>query len=439
MTIQNARSNTSGNVPPSLQDGQIAVNQADGVLFTRNPDGTIRRTLLPKRYGVADAAFTVRVFDTYVGLSSLTASRAIVLPAAAAYPAGQPLTIADEAGACTPTVFATITAAGSDKINGVATYNMTQGFLGIILFSDGVSKWTAIALPGSGASNAVLYVAQALTAGQQDQARLNVSGAIAATPTATTTLAVLDFARDQFVTGTSTLTMPGASPGWISGIVTNDNAASGLVTLAVPSGHSLDGALNGSLTLYPRQRARLRLVNAGTWRSDWIDRSPVIAKIIVAASIASVDIPLPVGYPSFEYSIVNLSVDAAQAVYMRLSYDGSTFLSSTGSYFSEVIQGSNTRGSGTAALTYYGANAQIELFGNLATNNANNTARGLLSPGTSSSVSIDIHSAAHFDNTGGINNANYIHTGGTGRAQIARIYSAANILPGTIITFRGMP
>lgn len=179
MAIQNARSNNTGAAPSALVDGQVAIGQADGILFTRTSAGAVRRFLLPKRAGVADAAYPCTAFDTYVGIASLTASRAITLPAASAYPTGHPLVVVDESGACSSTVALTLTAAGSDKINGNATLAMNTAYLGLFLFCDGTSKWTAIAIPGAGgsAANAVLYVAQTLAASAQRQALANLGHA----------------------------------------------------------------------------------------------------------------------------------------------------------------------------------------------------------------------------------------------------------------------
>lgn len=44
--IKLKRSNTAGAVVTSLSDGEVAINQADGILFTRKSDQTIRKTLL---------------------------------------------------------------------------------------------------------------------------------------------------------------------------------------------------------------------------------------------------------------------------------------------------------------------------------------------------------------------------------------------------------
>lgn len=437
MTIQNARSNTTGRAPAALQDGQIAVNQADGVLFTRNPDGTIKRNLLAKRVGVADAAFMVRIFDTYVGIASLTATRAIILPAASAYPPGTPLTIADEAGACSPTVVATITAVGSDKINGNATYAMAQAYLGIILFSDGVSKWTAIALPGSGASNSVLYVAQSITAAQQDQARLNLNGAAPASPTATTALALLDLERDQYTTGTTTLTMPGASPGWRSGIVTNDNTLSGIVTLAVPAGNFLDGALNGSLKLLPKQRARLRLVSAGVWRSDWVDRTPVVASATITSAVASIDLPLPTGYAAYEFTITDFRVDTNGAVFSaRFSSDGgATFRSGASDYYLQEIYSSNA--SATSVNSGYGAAPQMEIAGALSSASVQQViSRGVITPGLASKSPSLQHTVGYVGSDASIQTRIYTNffNGGTIAVNAIRfLLSTGNLTSGNFI------
>jgi hypothetical protein len=320
-----------------LADGQIAINQADDVLFTHKPDGTSRRFLLPKRHGVADSPVVIGPAETYIGIASLTVSRTATLPLASAYPVGHPLAIVDEGGAVSPTIALTIAPQGSDKINGAATLALTTAFSGVLLFSDGTSKWTAIALPAGTASNALLYVAQSLTSGQQDQARTNLSGAQAASPSATTTLVATDLDRDQFVTGTSTLTMPGSvAPGWRTGAIMNSNAVNGLVTLAVPSGHSLDGTTNGVTTLFPYQRARLQLINAGAWRTVWVDRSPITATIS-ANAVASADLALPAGYGSFELLFHDVkSLAGGAGLNARFSDDaGATFKAGASDYAQE--------------------------------------------------------------------------------------------------------
>jgi hypothetical protein len=158
--IQLKRGNTAGTAPASLADGEVAVQQTDGVLFWRTTAAAVQRLLLPKRKPIADAAYTVAVTDTYVGVSSLTAARTITLPAASGYPVGHVLTVTDEAGACSSSLTVTITAAGSDTINGVASLVLAVPRFSVRLTSDGTSKWTAagrgVAVVGDASAATVL-------------------------------------------------------------------------------------------------------------------------------------------------------------------------------------------------------------------------------------------------------------------------------------------
>lgn len=371
MTIQNAWSNIANSLPTyAFADGQIGIQQADGALLTRNPDGTLKINLLPKRRGIVDSLIAIGPRETYIGVA-ITSSRSATLPSAAAYPPGQPLVIADEAGTLSATVLLTLTPSGSDTINGASSFVLSTAFGGATLYCDGVSKWNTRVATAGGVANAVLFTQQSLTAGQQDQARANISGAAPASQTATTGLMVLDIERDQYVTGTSTLTMPQTSPGWRTGIITNDNTVTGLVTLAVPSGHMLDGVTNGSTILFPGQRARLRMRSAGVWRTDWVDRSPILTILQPGAAVASWDFALPVGYKTFKL-IANGIVPGTSGVLLqaRLSDDGgATIKSGSIDYAYEYIQadGTNTITSGL------GSAAQWQLSGGIYTANAPNT------------------------------------------------------------------
>jgi hypothetical protein len=439
MTIQNARSNTAGNLPPGSVDGQFLINQADDVLFTHKPDGTTRRFLLPKRRGIADTLVTIGISETYIGIASLTASRAVSLPTASAYPVGHALAVVDESGSVSPTVMLTLTAQGTDKINGNSTLALTTAFGGVLLFSDGASKWTAIALPAGGASNALLYVAQSLTSGQQDQARANLSGAAAASQSATNTLAVLDFDRDQFVTGTSTLTMPSTvAPGWRSGEITNDNTLSGIVTLAVPGAHTLDGVSNGTIKLAPKQRARLRLVSAGTWRSV-VDRIPIISTQTIASTVASVDLPMPVGYAGFEILISGLTVDALTDVGLRFSSDGgATFKSGASDYYITTPSGSSASPTPTSLNGSASSGLLAQSMATVGTEAM--TASGIIHPGSASLWPAGTIASSYLNSTPNmITRLNGIRTQTAFLANFMRVIALSANLTGGTITLRGMP
>ncbi len=99
---------------------------------------------IERRTAIADAAYSALPTDRIVAYSSLTAARAVTLPAAANYPTGARLMVVDETGACSSANTITVTRAGSDLIDGQTTtvINSSYGFVG--LESDGISKWTLI-------------------------------------------------------------------------------------------------------------------------------------------------------------------------------------------------------------------------------------------------------------------------------------------------------
>jgi hypothetical protein len=96
------------------------------------------------RTPVSDTAYTVLTTDRSVAFMALTAARAISLPAASSFPTGTPLSIFDESGNCSGINALTITANGSDKINGASTAAIAtpSGFL--VLQSNGAGKWTIV-------------------------------------------------------------------------------------------------------------------------------------------------------------------------------------------------------------------------------------------------------------------------------------------------------
>ena len=63
-TIKIKRSNVSGVVPTTLQDGELALNQADKILFYRDNQGTIRN------FNLLGTSSTPKWLDIIVGASS---------------------------------------------------------------------------------------------------------------------------------------------------------------------------------------------------------------------------------------------------------------------------------------------------------------------------------------------------------------------------------
>lgn len=94
---------------------------------------------------------TTRVITTS---ATLTAARTWTLPAANAVNAGQVLFIIDGQGGINGANTLTIQRAGSDTINGASSAAISSQYGGLILISDGTSKWTAIS-SGSGGGGTV--------------------------------------------------------------------------------------------------------------------------------------------------------------------------------------------------------------------------------------------------------------------------------------------
>jgi hypothetical protein len=110
--------------------------------------------------GHGDSIYTILSTDRTVGTNAaFTASRTWTLPAANAVNAGQEIVVADFQGTVTGTNTLVVSRAGADTINGGTTATISAANGGLLLRSDGVSKWTAQAFTaGSGVTS--------ITAGQ---------------------------------------------------------------------------------------------------------------------------------------------------------------------------------------------------------------------------------------------------------------------------------
>lgn len=110
--------------------------------------------LIDQRSTAADVNSTVTNLMNYLGYTTLTAARTVTLPAASAFNAGQRITIADETGNCSATLTLTINRAGSDTINGLTSYVLSNARSSVTLVSDGVSGWLSLGTVGASLSNA---------------------------------------------------------------------------------------------------------------------------------------------------------------------------------------------------------------------------------------------------------------------------------------------
>lgn len=131
-----------GEIVVDTTNNRAVVN--DGTTAGGWPAAKLAETQTIGRTTVADAAKTVAATDSTIAYTSLTASRTVTLCAASAYAAGRRLIILDESGACSFTNILTITAAGSDTINGLASVLLARPYGALMLESNGSNKWTVI-------------------------------------------------------------------------------------------------------------------------------------------------------------------------------------------------------------------------------------------------------------------------------------------------------
>ncbi len=129
-----------------------------------------------------DANLTISATTrTVATTATLTAARTFTLPAANALNAGQTLVILDQAGGVNGGNVINVARAGTDTINGSTSVAVSTQYGGMILTSDGASKWTSLSTGGGGGggSGTVVSVGSGLciTGGP-----ISVSGTLALDP-----------------------------------------------------------------------------------------------------------------------------------------------------------------------------------------------------------------------------------------------------------------
>ncbi|KQP82848.1 hypothetical protein [Methylobacterium sp. Leaf117] len=132
--------------PSQIGAAQISDGTDIGRALLKAQDAAAVRAALSvaafSRAAVQDTNYAVKVADTYVGLAKLTAPRTITLPAANAYPQGQPLYVADETGDCSTDRSIIVTAAGSDTIVGQPNQIIASPYGKFAFHSNGTNLWT---------------------------------------------------------------------------------------------------------------------------------------------------------------------------------------------------------------------------------------------------------------------------------------------------------
>lgn len=344
----------------------------------------------------------------------------------------------------TGNTLSTILDAGIGSARGTLAVRNSAGWVALPLGASGYTVQSngtdAIYAPPSPGIGSVRYDAnQGLTSAQQDQARINIGGAVPTAPLASATLATTDIERPLTPTGSITLTVPNGGAGWRTGTIRNANTLTGTITLAVPSGATLDGATNGTTALQPYQKARIIQTGATAYITDWIDRSPIVSKATISSAVASVDLAMPAGYASFEMQIGGLRVDTAGVTLSaRFSTDGgATILSASSSYYNVVVYGLNN--SSTAQFGY-GAATGIEVASSLSNSFQGLTSQGLVYPGSSLLAPGMAFKSSYVDSANNLFGKDYAgrYTVGPVTANVVRFSPSSGNISGGTIVFRGV-
>ena len=131
-----------GEVVVDTTNNRAVVN--DGSTAGGWPAAKLSEVIANTRTAVSDAAYTALTSDRSVAFTALSAARVVTLPAASAYPTGTRLVVFDESGACSATLTITLSAAGSDEIDGASSAVISSAYGFLALQTDGVSKWTIV-------------------------------------------------------------------------------------------------------------------------------------------------------------------------------------------------------------------------------------------------------------------------------------------------------
>jgi hypothetical protein len=132
----------AGEVVMDTTNNRLVVN--DGVTVGGTPLAKLSEVQTNSRTPVSDAAYTVLVTDRMVAYTALTATRVVTLPTSSVFPLGARLLVVDETGNCSVIKTLTVSANGTDVIDGAASavVNQAYGFIG--LESNQSGHWTTI-------------------------------------------------------------------------------------------------------------------------------------------------------------------------------------------------------------------------------------------------------------------------------------------------------
>ena len=205
------------------------------------------------RTTVADTTFSFGASDYNAQYTSISAARAVTLPAANARAAGQIIMIGDSSGSCSATNTITVTRSGTDTINsyesggGQTTFVINVAYGQIALMTDGSSKWFVVRSWENVLSVAGRVGAITLAVADVSGAAPLASPALTGTPTAPTATAgtnTTQIATTAFVATSYAPLAPLASPA-LTGTPTAPTATGGTNTTQIATTEFVTSALSG--------------------------------------------------------------------------------------------------------------------------------------------------------------------------------------------------
>jgi hypothetical protein len=144
----------------------------DGATTGGFPAAKLSEVQTNARTQVSDGNYTALTTDRLVAYITLTASRIVSLPAASTYPSGSRLLVVDESGNCSASKTITLSANGSDLIDGASSAVISTAYGYVALECNTANKWTIVDQVGSTLNG----LQGALTLAATDGAVVSASG-----------------------------------------------------------------------------------------------------------------------------------------------------------------------------------------------------------------------------------------------------------------------
>ncbi len=172
-------------------EGEVVVDTTNNRLVLQDgstaggyPAARLSEVVTNARTAIPDASYAAATTDRTIAYVSLTAARIVALPAASAYPTGTRLLVVDESGACSSSATITLSGAGSDRINGAASFIIASAYGYVAIESNGTTAWTIVDqfAPGSFATMAQGPYGASMQVGVLETL-VTLSGASASAPT----------------------------------------------------------------------------------------------------------------------------------------------------------------------------------------------------------------------------------------------------------------